>query len=1255
MTGRDTILIVDDMEINRVILRGVFEADYNLLEAENGQQALVLLEQYHGRIAAVLLDLVMPVKDGFQVLKEIGQSGMISEFPVIVITAEDSVQNEMQVFDMGASEIIMKPFEPYVVKRRVQNIVELNQHRLNQEELIEEQAARLRESNSAMIDALSSIIEYRSAETGQHIRRIRIFTKALLHDVALSYPEYGLENSEIQMIVSASSMHDIGKIAIPDAILNKPGRLTKEEFEIMKTHSVKGCEILAGLDRMSDRQYLKYAYNICRYHHERWDGRGYPDGLKGDSIPIYAQVVGIADCYDALTTDRGYKKAIAPEKAFTMILNGECGTFSPKLLESFKNVKDIFAEYSEIYADRSVPKGESPDLDISEKTHHREAIDTLQMGQAKYFTLLRYADSTVMEVDLGTGIHHLVYAASSNFSALKSGDRFEDVLKNFAEKSAHPEDRESMLHFLGPDLEQFLDDGLMKISRKFRIYDRHLKTYGWCECTILRISDGHPYQRRIMLVWKELKEAGELKQPGTSRIPGTGGAGNLLGGIQQCLNDKYFTMLQINEGLENLLGYEAWEIKEKFRGHYLEVIYPPDREEVLAQTKKQLSSGNVIELEYRVVARDGQIIWVLDKGNLVTGTDGKEHIFRTLINITQSKQAQEELRLTLERHRIIMEQSNDVIFEWDMKKDKMLYSSNWEKKFGYIPVMEEASERLLTQSHIHPEDLEVVEELLRDMGGSMPYGQAEFRLADRDGCYRWYKVKATAQFDRAGKPFKAVGIMADIDDEKRASQALEEKASRDELTGLYNRKTARKEIEYYLERRDPKEMAAMMLIDVDDFKLINDRYGHMFGDAVLQEISSVLTRVLRKEDVISRIGGDEFLIFMKDIRRVDILKSRAEKIRESFQSMFRQNMTSCEFSTSIGIACCPQDGTRFEDLFRHSDLALYDAKSRGKNGYSLYEHSLSEQGGGFPGILPAANTRIDSNEEQGKKINDLIEQIIQKICEEKDLETAVDSILKTAGRHFGVSRAYIFEKSEKGCANTFEWCSRGIRPLAEYRQTISDDQFEAHCKNNFDENGLFYCPDIAQLPKEQKEALELRGIKSVLQCAIRDGGECKGFVGFDECVIRRMWTKDQIYALTLTAMLLSVFLLKKRAQDRAEKTAAGLQMALDNQNSWIYIIDPDDFHLIYINEKTNRMAPDVKTGMYCYEAFFARTRPCEECPAKNISRNINRTMEIFNPVLNVWTEADASLIRWGEKDACMLSCHDITKYKYHRKDDGKWL
>ncbi len=328
MMKRDTILIVDDMEVNRAILHGVFETQYNLLEAENGEQALLLLEAYHGQIAALLLDLMMPVMNGYQVMEEMRERGEFTDVPVVVITAEDSVEHEVRAFDLGASDIVKKPFEPHVVKRRIQNIIELNLHRLNQEELIAEQAARLRESNAVMIDALSSIIEYRSVETGQHIQRIRMFAKVLLEDVSRCYAEYGLNERNIDMIASALSMHDIGKIAIPDSILNKPGRLTPEEFEIMKTHSVKGCEILAGLDRMSDQEYLQYAYNICRYHHERWDGSGYPDGLKGDSIPVCAQVVGIADCYDALTTDRVYRKALPAGQAVNMILNGECGAFS---------------------------------------------------------------------------------------------------------------------------------------------------------------------------------------------------------------------------------------------------------------------------------------------------------------------------------------------------------------------------------------------------------------------------------------------------------------------------------------------------------------------------------------------------------------------------------------------------------------------------------------------------------------------------------------------------------------------------------------------------------------------------------------------------------------------------------------------------------------------------------------------------------------------------------------------------------------
>ena len=355
MADRETILIADDAEINRAILRGLFEGEYNLLEAENGEQALMLLRQYSESVAVVLLDLVMPEKDGYDVLEEMRQSKLLFHAPVVVITAEDSTDNRVRVFELGASDIIAKPFEPEVVKSRVRNLIELGRYRRRLEALVEEQSIRMNESNIAVIDMLSSVIEYRSLESGQHIRRIRLFTKILLEEVAGNYQEYHLDARKIRLITESSSMHDIGKIAIPDSILNKPGKLSPEEFEVMKTHTVKGCEILAGLDRLQDPEYLKYAYDICRYHHERWDGSGYPDGLKGSSIPICAQVVAIADCYDALTSDRVYKKAISPSRAFSMILNGECGVFSPRILECFKNVREPFERLSQEYADGVLP------------------------------------------------------------------------------------------------------------------------------------------------------------------------------------------------------------------------------------------------------------------------------------------------------------------------------------------------------------------------------------------------------------------------------------------------------------------------------------------------------------------------------------------------------------------------------------------------------------------------------------------------------------------------------------------------------------------------------------------------------------------------------------------------------------------------------------------------------------------------------------------------------------------------------------
>lgn len=1246
MNQRDTLLIVDDMEVNRAILRSVFERDYNILEAENGEQALMLLEQYYGTIAAMLLDVVMPVKDGYQVLTEMGERGLLSQVPAIVITAEGSAESEVRAFDLGASDIIMKPFEPYVVKRRVQNIVELNRHKLHLEELVEEQAQSLRESNEVMIDTLSSIIEYRSLESGQHVMRIRMFTKILLEDVARSYQEYDLDERKIGIIASAASMHDIGKIAIPDSILNKPGPLTPGEFEIMKTHAVKGCEILAGLDRMSDTEYLQYAYNICRYHHERWDGRGYPDGLRGENIPVCAQVVGLADCYDALTSDRVYKKAFPQEQAFNMILNGECGAFSPKLLECFKNVREQFDELSRAYADGRLPKADRIRSGAAPGTRRSDTLDTLQLGQMKYFSLLRFMDATVLEADLDTGVYHLVYLSCGDFELLRTGSSFQESIRNFAEGAVHPRDRPMVLELLGDYMRIFLEEGAMKRRRRYRVLDRGTGGYRWYEATLLRIDTENPGRHKIMIVW-DRQQAAEGLEAGVPELPFDAPTlRNLVGGVQKCRNDKWFTLLYLSESFTQLLGYTPGEVAGQFGNRYLDMIYPVDREEVVRQTREQLCAGNSVELEYRVLTRDGGVVWVLDKGRLVMDENGEEYLYTVLVDVTQSKRAQEELRLTLERHKIILDQTNDIIFEWDIARDQLLYSSNWAKKFGYVPVQELVSRRIPQASHLHPEDIPNFMGLMRSVSSGVAYAETEFRVAKSDGRYIWCRIRATTQFDAGGKPIKAVGVILDIDSEKRASQALQDQAERDSLTKLYNKPAARRQVERYLSERTEEERAALLIIDVDNFKQVNDRFGHMFGDTVLTEISAEIRKLFRGGDVISRIGGDEFMVFMQRIPGVELAEDRARQIIAAFQGLFRESLTDGRLSCSIGIAVCPRDAVTYQDLFERADRALYRAKSEGKDQFMRYDHCSMDRPFGLD-QKTAVGARIDSDESGGITTAWLVEQAFRMLYESGDVSRAVSAILELVGRQFKVSRAYIFERAPDGhtLRDTFEWCNSGVSPGLGTTHALEDPDLGGFYPDNFSENGIFYCSDVQKLPDAWRGILERQGIQSMLQRAIRDEGIFMGYVGFDDCTVRRMWTREQIDAITFISELISTFLLKKRAQERAVETAEDLRMVLDNQSSWIYVVDPETYELRYINAKTHSIAPDAGEGMCCYRAFMDRQEPCEVCPMRESRDKHSVTREIHNEYLGVWTLADASRIRWGGREACLLACHDITPYK----------
>ena len=333
------ILLVDDSKMNRMILKEILGGDYSILEAENGQECLEKMQAEAGNIALVLLDINMPVMDGFEVLKAMNANHTIEDTPVIMISSEDSDAAIRRSYELGASDYVNRPFDARIVYRRVTNTIKLYAKQRRLVQMVSDQI-RARENNTdTLVGVLSHIVEFRNGESGAHVRHIRIITERLLHRLLEISSNYAITAEQQDLIPLASALHDIGKIGIDEKILNKPGKLTPEEFKVIQTHSMLGAKMLHDLDGFAEQPLLQTAYEIARWHHERWDGRGYPDGLKGDEIPISAQLVSLADVYDALTSERCYKKAFSHEKAVQMILNGECGAFNPLLLQCLTDIQ----------------------------------------------------------------------------------------------------------------------------------------------------------------------------------------------------------------------------------------------------------------------------------------------------------------------------------------------------------------------------------------------------------------------------------------------------------------------------------------------------------------------------------------------------------------------------------------------------------------------------------------------------------------------------------------------------------------------------------------------------------------------------------------------------------------------------------------------------------------------------------------------------------------------------------------------------
>lgn len=603
---------------------------------------------------------------------------------------------------------------------------------------------------------------------------------------------------------------------------------------------------------------------------------------------------------------------------------------------------------------------------------------------------------------------------------------------------------------------------------------------------------------------------------------------NVPGGVMCCEFNDELKLLQYSQGFLNMFGYTRREIEEKFHNNFRDMIVPEDLGACWKSVREQLERGKVKQIEYRVRCRDESLMTVLDRGQLVE-QEGKQVFYCILSDITESRKILEELRLSLERHRIIMEQTNDIIFEWNLSDDTIFISENWEKKFGYHPMTENISTMVMV-SHVHPDDVLTLLEVMKELKSHIKERELQVRIAKADGTYIWCRIRVKLQETRRQDKLKAIGVISDIDKEIRNVNMLLEKAQNDALTGLYNKAATSEFGGRHIEKATPDHPCGFMIIDLDNFKYINDVYGHLSGDLLLSDIAQILKGTFRFGDIVGRIGGDEFVAILPGTCTRDVISVKFAQIRERMEELLERDgyILSC----SSGIAFAPSDGVDYQTLYRKADLALYEAKERGKNQFVFYEDIPREEDTGRAKRVPVI--KVNTQEEHRKRT--LAEYILTVLQREEDIERAISQVLEIVGRQFGVSRAYIFEDSEDGatCSNTYEWCKDGVKPHKASLQNIEYTQGNRY-GDLFDENGIFYCRDIEQLPDSTKAILVPQEIKSMLQCLLVHRKERYGFIGFDQCFEKRIWTLEQINALSIVSGTVGIFLMQWKLERRLKK------------------------------------------------------------------------------------------------------------------------
>lgn len=717
------------------------------------------------------------------------------------------------------------------------------------------------------------------------------------------------------------------------------------------------------------------------------------------------------------------------------------------------------------------------------------------------------------------------------------------------------------------------------------------------------------------------------------------------GAIIQIYCSPEFELIYANDGFFNLLGYTREEVKKNFDNKLKNMVNNDQISSIL--NSFTYNKGEDYAKKLMLVKKDKSLIAVDIRASLLRYENGMPIYNCVFIENTDLKESQHNLKMQKDYCKSILELSDNIIFEWSFKEKKVIAHRNLKKKLGVV--LDFRNYRETSKELCHKDDLPALNETIKSIIAGVPDNEVQVRLKNIKGKYIWYKIVTKTIFDNNNIPERLIGNVIDIDKQTRETLRLKEQSERDPLTKLYNKVVVERKVTNYLITDGENKLSAMMIIDIDDFKSVNDKLGHYFGDAVITQISDKLIKLFFDIDLVGRIGGDEFIVFLKNVASEEVVLENAKDILKIFNKSYAGENNDYKISGSIGISMYPKDGKNYAELFKCADKALYVAKNRGKDRFEVYDEEIE--------LKEYVKNKKSSLEKYSginlmrddKTYENIVIKIFEILFDTKDIHVAIDVILNMIGRHYNINHVYIYELAEEyNTLNmTYEYYDDAI---------YSKDEKKVYVENlkgmldMFDSDNIFYCNDVnrVEVGPINNNNTYTKGTKSLLQCIITEDGEFKGIVGFDDCTQNRKWVKREIDSIIFISKILTVYLIRLRTKQKLLTQYELSKAIIRGQSLWAYIIDKHSYEVLYYNMIGKDVTSHINYGDKCYQYAIGgcRTEKCDNCPilGLSLSNEIN-TVETYDEKNGRWISSTATTVKWNDgREVYLICCSDVTKY-----------